>query len=475
MYGIQIDKNSIFTITRQLYDQLRNLILNNELKAGTKIPSSRNLSKELKISRIIVVEVYEQLIAEGFLNPRKGAGTFVADGAFLQNNKKDPVRSTSQAINTNKSSTNCFAEISFKIGIPDLSLFPVNKWIKVLKDVYQFAHLSHFGYTNPGGIAELKIKLAEYLLRSKGIRCYPEQVIILAGSSQCILTAAKLVADYSEKIIVEDPSYKKVYELLTSNQLKITPVPVDHQGIQISKIPENKKQLSMIITPSHHFPLGSILPIQRRIKLIEIVRNNQGYIIENDYDSEFKYTGQTVQALQTLDPDRVLHIGTFSETLFPSIRLGYLIVPVNLIAKCSTIVIKNELAVPSLNQLALAIFIEEGHLEKHINQMKKHYLKKRELLYSLLTDTFDNNIEILGDPTGLFLTVSFLNVEWNDKAINKLKEYQVNVDTVANHTIIKGKHKDKLILGFGSLSFKQIEEGINQLKKAVKDILAERV
>ncbi len=472
MYGIQLVRKSKFSLTRQLYDQLRNLILNSELKAGQKLPSSRNLSVELKISRIIVVKVFEQLLAEGYLETKKGAGTYVAKGAFLQDYKKV---GSQKKLNISKAIKRANKDddqvISFTVGIPDLSLFPLRLWAKILKEAYQFAHISHYNYGYPGGVPELKEKLPDYLLRTKGIRCYPEQIMILAGSSQCILTAVKLMSRKATQVIVEDPSYCGVHKILKNNSLQLLPIPVDEDGIQADMIPNGIEHSSMIITPSHQVPLGIILSIQRRIKLIEIARKNNCYIIENDYDSEFRYTGNTVQALHFLDPKRVIHIGTFSETLYPSIRLGYLIVPEHLVEACISVINENEFAVPALNQLALATFIEEGYFEKHLSKMKKVYYMKRKLLCSLLDKEFGSGVRIFGDATGLFITISFPNLEWNKRALEVMVKYQLNCDFAENHAIKKGRHKNKIMLGFGNLSFDQIKEGVERLKKIVVELL----
>ncbi|GAG95469.1 unnamed protein product, partial [marine sediment metagenome] len=274
----------------------------------------------------------------------------------------------------------------------------------------------------------------------KGIKCYPDQIIILSGSSEGFLIIGKLLKPYYNNVIIEDPVYNGIQKIFKSLDIKFYPIPVDDKGIRSDLIPENIKNHFIIVTPSHQFPTGSVLPIQRRVKLIKLARNINTYIIENDYDSEFRYTGQQISSLHLLDPEIVIHIGTFSESLYPSLRLGYMVLPESLVKDCCKIKESCGLFTPSIYQLALSNFIKEGYFERHINKMKKLYKGKRKILIDKLKDEFKSSIKISGDSIGLYIVVEFKNVIFTDQILKKLLDNKVRVYRVEDHSIIKGKH-----------------------------------
>jgi GntR family transcriptional regulator/MocR family aminotransferase len=284
---------------------------------------------------------------------------------------------------------------------------------------------------------------------------------------QAFAILANLFAASGHEVILEDPSFDRIQQILKHTNFSFYPVPVDEKGIQTDRIPPDRKASFVIVTPSHHFPLGSVLPIQRRVKLIEYARKTGTYLVENDYDSEFRYAGAPISALHLLDPDYVIYVGTFSESLYPALRLGYIILPESLLAACRDILSVSGTGISVIKQIALEAFIQEGYLEHHITKMKKLYRKKREAVIAALQAAFNNRIIVSGDATGLYVVVEFHEIDFSEDVFEALQEYGVRVYPVEAHAIIKGNHRNKVILGYGNLNAEDIQIGIERLKTAL--------
>lgn len=469
MLWVQIDRSSSIPLTKQVCRQLRAKILRRELSAGERLPPSRTFAKELGVSRNVIMSVYEQLMSEGYLESRKGSGTYVTQGSYLED-YRDAYQNGFSHKEPAQPSQHTDDVIDFATGTPDLSCFPRNIWAKLLRETCLDAPDEVFNYDTPQGQIALRRSLSKFLLKSKGIRCHPEQIIILSGSAQGFFVLANVLAIPEHDIIIEDPVYNGIQQIFTALALPLYPIPVDENGLQVEHIPHGKKASFVSVTPSHQFPMGCILPIQRRVKLIEYARKTQTYIVENDYDSEFRYSGSPITALHVLDPDRVVHIGTFSESLYPALRLGYMIVPDALLKQCRVFMHTNSFASSVLKQLTLTRFIDEGYLEGHIGKMKKLYKKKRQTLIRCLQETFGGRIVISGDSTGLYVVVRFEDITFSEKLVNDLHDRGVRIYPIEEHAIRKGRHSHTVLLGYGNLLQEKIPQSITNLSR----LLAER-
>jgi GntR family transcriptional regulator/MocR family aminotransferase len=465
MLFLLIDRESVLPLTRQIYEQIRDKILKQELRAGTRLPPTRKLAEDLGVARNVVTEAYEQLSAEGFLEARQGSGTYVARESYLERYTEYRELVTDLLPPPDKDRETDF--VSFDSGTPDLSRFPRKLWASYLKEACVLSPDQSLSYGAPAGSMKLRRRLAEFLLRNKGILCSPRQLFILAGSAQAFIILTKLLELAPEGIIVEDPLYRGIQDIFRSLGVSLWPVPVDDKGIQVDRIPALKKDIPILITPSHQFPFGCVLPIQRRVRLIELVRKTASFVIENDYDSEFRYVGAPISSLHLLDPERVIHIGTFSESMYPGLRLGYLVLPDALVEGCIRVVGQLSLSATAVSQTALASFIEDGQLERHMSRMKKLYRRKRETLIAALRRAFGQSVRISGDSTGLYLVACFRGIEFGDEMLRRLEAHHVSIERVADHAIVKGGHEDKIILGYGNLEIEAIEEGIRRLQQAV--------
>ncbi|WP_458413455.1 PLP-dependent aminotransferase family protein [Schinkia sp. CFF1] len=462
MAWLTIDRSLNTPLIRQIYKQLRTKILSGELSAGYRLPSTRHLAEELGVSRNVILEAYDQLLAEGFLEGQPGAGTFVAEGAYLK--KMDMVTSYMLEDSLSKKNNNF---IDFRSGIPALDLFPRKQWGQLAKRVSIETDHSLFGYDSPEGRIELRTVLSDYLLRTRGVECHPDQLVITTGATQALTLIAKLLISENDQVIIEDPITHEIQTIFQSYGAFLLPIRVDKNGMDTSQIPLIIKPAFIFVTPSHQFPIGGTLPIQRRVQVIEYARKMDSYIVEDDYDSEFRYEGPSVSSLQGLDPERTIYIGTFSKILSPALRLGYLILPQALIKSGRTLKYFSDLHTPSLEQLTLALFIKEGYLEKHIFRMKKVYRKRRDFLKEQLYKEFGEQVTIHGDSTGLHLVAEFDGIHFTESLVTKIIAHGVKVYPVELHTINKGLFSNQIILGFGNLDEVKIADGVAKLKRAL--------
>ncbi len=463
MFWIHIDRSKKTTLTEQIFTQVRDKILKNELKSGEKLPSTRTMALELEVSRNIIIEVFEQLTAEGYLSSSRGSGTYVADDTHLVDYKTAIKKANTYSIER-KSQTHI---IDFNSGLPDFKRVPRKLWSKFLK--YSFLdmpdHLLDYG--NAQGVFAFRATLADFLFKKKGISCHPDQIIVLSGSLEGFLIIGRLFKTDFSGVIIEDPVYDGIQKIFSSLAIQYHPIPVDEKGMRVKLIPEAVKDHFIMVTPSHQFPTGSVLSIQRRVRLIEIARKLKTFIVENDYDSEFRHTGSPISSLHLLDPEIVIHIGTFSESIYPSLRLGYMVLPEQLVKPCVRVKQECGLITSSLPQVALSDFILQGHFDRHVNKMKRLYKEKRKWIINILHEEFNDNVTISGDSTGLYIVAGFKDIVFTDKLVNTLLDQGVRVYRVEDHAIVKNRNNNKLILGYGNLSLEQIREGIKRVKKGL--------
>jgi GntR family transcriptional regulator / MocR family aminotransferase len=478
VFWLAIDRSQDTPLIRQVFEQLRVKILSGELNAGEQLPSSRALAGTLQVSRNVVLEAYEQLMAEGYIETRQGAGTFVCAGTYLRQSEQWSVSSKEEpegVEGTTDLHGQHFQEprdvINFRSGIPALDMFPRKIWAKLSQQVCLETEHTAFGYDQPAGRPELRTALCRYLLKTRGVQCRPEQLIITSGATQAFTLITKLLLTANDSFLIEDPVTNDIQTIFSATGARMTPVPVDDTGMQTDLLPHDQQPKFVFVTPSHQFPLGSTMLIQRRIDLIEYARSRteECYIVEDDYDSEFRHEGPPIHSLQGLEPEKVIYVGTFSKILSPALRIGYMVLPANLVEEAKRQKWHIDLHTPSIEQLILARFIQEGALERHIARMKKQYQKRRDILIKHLQYHFGQNINICGHSTGLHLIVEWTSALFSEKTFYKTAEYEygVKVYSVEDHAIEKGRHGRRSILGYGHLSTEQIAEGVHRLKKAI--------
>ena len=462
MLGLRIDRESSVPITQQLITQIRFLILNGKLKGGEKLPSSRHLSKELNVSRNVILNTYDQLLAEGYLESREGSGTFVVKLDNL------PLRAEEKPHTKPEASSSADRKvIMFDSGTPDSLSFPRVQWGRILREECIYCSPKVYEYRPVSGEPALRSAIAKYLFRSKGIECDSEDIFIIPGATRGIDILAGLFRKETPAVIIEDPSIDFARDIFSYHGYDLLPVPADENGITTDNLPSNCPAKLIYVVPSHQFPLGGVLPATRRIQLLDYARKNSAYIIEDDYDSEFRYRGLPIQSLRHLDPDRVIYVGTFSKIFSPALRLGYMIVPRQLNVDILNMMADLNVRASSLEQMAMARFIDEKRLDRHIFRMKKLYEKKRTHLIRSLNNTFADSVKISGTNAGLHILVTFPNHDFCRGDMQRLNDNGVAVDWVEDYAILKGSHKNQLVMGYGNLQPEDISRGVEIIKNTL--------
>ncbi len=448
---------------RQLYNQVRTAILSGRLQPETRLPSSRDLANQLQISRNVVLEAFDLLHAEGFLQARRGAGTFVANGAIFSKRVNDVEAPEVEKVTMGYDCPK--GVINFRAGTPNLKLFPQNLWQKMIKKVFAKPLEETLAYGHPEGRVELRQAICEYVVTRREVMCHPDQIVITAGTTQAIGIACHLLLRKRKDVFLEDPITKDIQLIIGGHGGVLHPIAVDNHGMNTSELPKSPVPAFIYVTPSHQFPIGGTLPIQRRIDLLNYAERTGCYIIEDDYDSEFRFDGPPLSSLHGLCPERVVYIGTFSKTLCPAIRIGYMVLPSELISLGRNCKWQSDLHNEVTSQLALAEFIREGHYLRHVAKMRKHYVKRRKDVVDMLEDLFKDRVEILGCAAGLHLVARFRDYQFNDLFFNEVEAMGARFYPVGLHALRPEKHRDKIMIGYGNLSTEEIEVGITILAK----------
>lgn len=458
----QVDKSSKKTLTQQVYERLINYILDGKMKTNAKLPSSRELGNSLGVSRNVILEVYDQLASEGYLTVIPRSGTYVAPGSMI-NKIKSQDTFKEKLVHEDPSKD----IIDFKAATPAMDHFPRKVWGRLAKEVCYEASDSIFGYQSPEGHIELREELVKYLHINRGVKCNSEQVFITSGATQALSLITKLLTSNDEYVAVEDPVTDEMRTIFSFNGASIFPVPIDDKGIKPEHLSQESPPGFIFVLPSHQFPLGGTLTIQRRIQLIEYARKFNCFIVEDDYDSEFTYEGTPVHSVQGLDPERVIYVGTFSKILSPTLRIGYVVLPTSLIESFKKLKWYTDRHHSSLEQLILTRFLKDGFIDRHVRKMKRIYKQRRDTLVNSLVRHFPD-CTILGQAAGMHLVVEFHSIKFTKKLIRWIQEESsVKIYSVDHYSILKGKHLNKIVMGYGSLAPEKIELGVKNLKDAI--------
>ncbi|WP_420835876.1 PLP-dependent aminotransferase family protein [Paraburkholderia kururiensis] len=451
----RIDRGSGQPVYRQLHRLLQQAILSRELPAGTRVPSSRLLASELGIARNTVTQVYEQLALEGYVTSATGRGTFVADsapdeivedmgdaarsgdglaaaGAVFQTGRQAQPAGSGFAGRREASAPGLAAPRidpadvlsargarliagagvskrqwgAFMPGVPDVSRFPARVWSRLHNKYWRRLRPDLLTYAPGGGLASLRHALADYLRTSRSVRCMPEQIVITTGIHQSVDLAVRLLSDPGDVIWTEDPCYWGVRSVLHVSGLQSRPIAVDSEGIAPSPDDLAQPPKLMLVTPSHQYPLGMVMTLARRRMLLEYARQHRCWIIEDDYDSEFRYGSRPLASLQGLDTaGQVIYVGSFGKTLFPGLRVGYLVVPEALADTFATASAELYREGQLLQQAVLAEFIAEGHFTSHIRKMRALYGQRRQTLLDAVAARYGDALPAVGGDAGLHLVM----------------------------------------------------------------------
>lgn len=458
---------------RRLYHCLRDAILRGQLKAGMQLPGSRSLAAELKVSRNTVLYAYEQLITEGLLSSA-GRSTLVASNLLAAMTSLEDVGLTKpRQLSARAQLTPWPADphgafTAFMSGVPALAHFPIAIWRRCLERVWREINYQQLDYANAAGEPILRAAIAEHLTSTRGVVCSAEQIFITDGTQQSLGICAHALAGAGDTVWIENPGYGGAFQSLKAAELDVRGIAVDAEGIAPTKKDWEKFTPKLIYTtPSHQFPLGSVMSIARRLELIETAKQFGALIIEDDYDSEFRRDGPPLPAMQGLVADApVIYLGTFSKTLFPALRIGYMVVPKGLAEPFTGMLKLGHLRGRSADQLALAEFLRAGHFANHLKKMRRLYAARRDALVAAIQKHLGDVATICGGSSGIHLTISLPEV-LNDVSISRAAlaqgVYTQPLSKLATGNVLC----NGLMLGYAQVPETQMEENILVLANVI--------
>lgn len=478
-------------IYQQIYESLRQQILEQTLCAGSKLPSSRELASELSVSRNAVIQAYEQLLAEGYAHSRSGAGTFVSksmpgDPADHTACEAEPATRDHRAALSKVAqhlSRFCPPEIiamqqqrphcryNFRPGTVSLDQQSSKIWQRLVR---QSASMQSGNYDHPQGLLELRQVLAQHLRRYRHCRCNENTLMIVNGSQNALDLIGRLLLNPGDYVAMENPGYPQARMSFQLHQANIHSVEVDDEGINVDALEQLQPTPKLVfVTPSHQFPSGACLSFARRLQLLEWAEKNNAFVIEDDYDSEYRHTGRPLESLQGLDRhDRVFYTGTFSKLLYPGIRLAYLILPEKLIATANALRWLSDWHSSTLSQQALYRWMKEGYHEQHLRRMRTRYRRRRDTLMTSLQNHFEpQTTSLSGSEAGLHL-VMYMNTEAaiDDFALIGALEQQDVSAYPLSFFYASSPPRSGLILGYSAIAEDDIERGVQHLKVGLEQM-----
>ncbi|MGM9580238.1 MAG: PLP-dependent aminotransferase family protein [Anaerovibrio sp.] len=478
---ITLDRNSEISLERQIYQAIRHMILGGRLAEGEKLPSTRRLSSELAVSRNTVIGAYSQLIAEGYLQSLHGFGTMVAEGLCyeelaeeISRHVADRQKNVSVCSRGKVSEKNIAAPaagrhaekiIDFCTGIPALEYFPGREWGRLYREVCDTIPAAAYGYGKTFGVGELRESIAEYMYRLRGMDCPAERIMITTGATQGLSLISRALGSEGKKVLLEEPTHKGLREVIRMAGCRVEGIPVDEHGMCTSNLPDSEDIGFIYVTPSHQYPLGSVMSIARRLELIRYAEQHDCYIVEDDYDGEFRYEGQPVSSLYELKPERVIYLGSFSKILAPALRLGFMMLPGQMLDKCARIKMYSDVNTDVLGQYVLNLFIQRGGFARHIWKMKKLYSRKRKLLLRELSASFPDGFSVLGHATGLHVVIKFHKHSFDSSTERDLLARGVGIHRLAPFYMSGGgAGSHEIVMGYAHLPDEDIIKGIKVLK-----------
>lgn len=490
-------------LVRQLYEQLRQRVLDGQLASGVRLPASRDLARMLGISRNTVIRAYEQLLIEGFAEARVGDGTYVA-ATHLPSSRPiatpsstalstgidgglSTALSTNSAVLTSSSvpSTAAYGRAmegglappkigpprAFQVGIPAFDLFPFGVWGKLYSAFWRNPNLAAFSYQDPAGEPALRDMIVAYLRSSRGLTCHADQIVITCGAQQGISLCAQLLLERGDFAAVENPGYRAAGHALASAGARLVGIDVDQEGLCCEMLNQAPPCKVAYVTPAHQYPTGVTMSLARRLQLLEWARQTRGWIIEDDYDGEYRYSGAPLAPLAALDPDaQVIYVGTFGKVAFPALRLGYLVLPPGLapvFARRRAVDMRHsEVA----SQWVMAQFITQGHFQRHIRRMRKAAVGRRDALLGAWPEVIEGCGSMPVVSAGLHVKVEVSTAAREAELVQLAGEAAVDIQPLSSYWLpdsaVPVDKRAGLVLGFAGVNETAIVAAVSRLKKA---------
>lgn len=459
------EKEAASPLYQQLYEQLRQQIIEGILPRGRKLPPTRELAAEYHLSRNTVIGAYQQLEIEGYVRSIVGSGYYVEDLHLFQgfcHSEQTEGMPRKQV----KKSDNLF---DFYYGNLDYNCYRSKAWRRCLLDAYDWmATQNTVSYCDPQGLPELREKLASYLHFSRGVRCCADQIILTNGHQHSLSLLARLFTNGSWKFAMEEPGYDGTRLVMQQYGFSPIPIPLEHDGISVAET-ERLSHVLLYITPSHQFPMGSVLPITKRLALLQWAATSNSYILEDDYDSELRYHNLPIPSLQSIDNnERTIYMGTFSKSLSPDLRIAYLVLPRPLLGIYRTVFSHANCSVSSLLQYALAQFFHSGEYQRHINAMRTHCQKKHDYILSFFKENLTEQASLSGSDAGLHFILTLQKGFENNDPIKEFAENKVKIYPVSPFWANQGDCPvNQFLLGYGSIPVMELPLAMAAIKGTV--------
>jgi len=483
LLSLGLERDGVLPLHRQLYEQVRDLILSGRMVVGSRLPSSRSLAHDLGVSRNTVMAAFDQLFAEGYIDSQVGSGSFVSKelpemtltgkmATARTHQRKRAMSKRGRALSM-LHATSKIRSAAFSPGMPDTKNFPFEAWTRLMSRTWRHPDAALLSAGDPAGYLPLRRAIAGYLGTARAVDCSAEEVIIVSGAQQAISLAAYVLLDEGDPALVEDPGYPGVSGALLGAGARLQPVPVDAEGFDVGAAERLSPEAYLAcVAPSRQYPLGITMTLSRRLELLDWAARVDGWVIEDDYDSEYRYTGKPLASLQGLDRDgRVVYLGSFSKVLFPSLRLGYLVVPPDLVDDFR----KARRALddhPSiLAQPALTHFIEEGLFAAHLRRMRKLYHSRQRAFLSAAEDHLYGVLRIEAADAGMHLMAYFsdsLAQRMNDiEATSRAAAVGVSVYPLSAFYADPSQGLQGLLLGYAAVPEGEMDAAVRKLAVAL--------
>jgi GntR family transcriptional regulator / MocR family aminotransferase len=462
-----INRTHHLSLYIQLYQFFRTEIEGGRIPAGYKLPSIRQLSQQLNVSRNTVENSYQQLIAEGYVESKPKSGLVVLPLEELQFERTK--NRTVLKNDTNHASPKVIFD--FQYGDIDLECFPYKLWRKCMMDAMDEHKQEIFAYGDKKGLQGLREEIADYLYHARGVDCSADQIVLCSGTQSSIMLLCQLLSLNQELVAVEDPGYDGVRTVFENFSSKVVPISLESDGLNLEELANSKAKICYV-TPSHQFPLGMILSIQKRLKLLHWANHTGTYIIEDDYDGEFRYQGLPIPSLASLDSfNRVVYLGTFSKAFLPAARISYLVLPDILLQKYNRHFQHYNQAISPIIQEALYLFMKNGHFTRHIRKMRKIYHEKHKTLLSAIEDFFGDQVQVIGQKAGLHILLQFQNINVY-QLVEKAEEKGVKIYLTEKFTMNSDgdNWNQPVLLGFGGMNEEKIKNGIQLLSEVWRNL-----
>jgi GntR family transcriptional regulator / MocR family aminotransferase len=459
-------------LSGEIYRQIRGAILDGRLRPNDALPPTRELARALSISRTTVMVAYDRLAGEGFVFSRVGAGTFVTKHLTRRGTER-PTQNVEGALRARRvwesiplpSAFVRRADYDFRTGLPDTSLFPYERWRRLMPSARDSDDSRCGGYEHPAGHSALRAAVARHIGISRGVEALADDVIVTNGTQQAIDIIARVLLAPGDRVAVEDPGYGPARRVFKSHGARIVGVPVDRNGLIVDALPRNIRLV--YVTPSHQYPLGVPLSLPRRRQLLSWAERNDAAIIEDDYDTEFRFDGRPIEPLRTLDTTgRVIYVGSFSKTLLPALRIGFMTTPASLRAAVHSAKAVTDWHTSTLHQIALARFIDDGAFARHIRRAGRVYGERHAVVVDTIAHQFSEQLELVPSAAGLHVAALACNASVERIAAVVRRASDVGIEVQALATFASERRAQAgLVIGYGGIATTRIEDGFRRLRR----------